>query len=95
MQGVHEWFASKGIVGSLRHNDLNPLSGRITYSGTKALAVANLLYAQCQPLHLKRKQAKYREMVTALDRSRGSKRATTLPHIDHGLSILSSLPNAT
>jgi len=94
MEGVHKWFATHGVTGSIRHNNANPLSGTVMFSGTKALAVANMLYNHDQPLFLARKQDRYRAMVRDMNDTRLHRHLRTRALIDDGLIILNQLPHA-
>lgn len=89
MEGLHDWFLTQGLRGHLRHNEANPLSGRLSFNGTKALQSANLIYANAQPLHLTRKRDKYRTMVNTMNDTRSRRKPQTHLAVDEGLRILS------
>lgn len=95
MNGIKDYFANLGIVGCLRHNKNNHLSGVVVYSGTKALQIANLIYCNRQHLFLHRKYQKYKDMVSAFDSRRSHKQHRTQTEIDKALSIIQRLDNAT
>jgi len=63
----------------------------LSFNSTRALRVANFLYANPPPFLLRRKWDRFKTIVEKLQSRRKHKSPETLPHIDAGLQILSNV----
>lgn len=88
LEGVKDFFDKRGIDGSLYINNVNPLSGRLVYSNTKALQFANMIYRNRQPIFLQRKFDTYIKMVKMLFNNMDRRSEFTKRIIQEGLLIV-------